>query len=63
LTLTSYQWRAFAPKKKGGKSNKDKQDEAKEAVKSEFEGKELDDIRREYAESLIFCYEELDESL
>ena len=51
----------FGPKK--GQSNKEKKDAEKAKVHSEFEGKQIDDIKKEYAESLIACKDELDDEL
>lgn len=60
--MTSVPLRSFGAKKKG-QTQKDKKDEAKQQVKSEFEGKELDDVKKDYAQALLDCSELLDEQL
>lgn len=41
--------------KKTGDTSKDKKDKEKAKVAEEFEGKELDDIKNEYSETLEGC--------
>ena len=61
VSFYNYPVRMFGPKK--GQSNKEKKDAEKAKVHSEFEGKQIDDIKKEYAESLIACMDELDDEL
>lgn len=61
VSIINYPVRMFGPKK--GASNKEKKEEEKAKIHSEFEGKEVDDIKRDYAESLLGCMDLLDEQL
>lgn len=49
--------------KKTGDTSKDKKEKEKAKVAEEFEGKELDDIKNEYSETLEGCHELLEETL
>ena len=62
--IYNYPVRYFAPPKKGGNEKKEeKKAQEKAKVHEEFEGKELDDIKKEYAQSLIGCMDLLEEAL
>ena len=52
----------FGPKK-GNQSNKEKKEQEKAQVYTEFEGKQIDDVKKEYADSLLECKDSLDEEL
>ena len=53
----------FAAKKANDKKPKAASEEEKAKVHQEFEGKELADVKKEYAEKLIGCMQLLDEAL
>lgn len=40
---------------KKGETNKDKKEKEKAKVVEEFSGKELDDVKKDYAKALIGC--------
>ena len=62
VSLLDYQVRTFGPKK-GNQSNKEKKEQEKAQVHTEFEGKQIDDVKKEYADSLLECKDSLDEEL
>lgn len=48
---------------KKGETNKDKKDKEKAKVVEEFSGKELDDIKKDYAKALVGCMDLLADAL
>ncbi len=48
---------------KKGETNKDKKEKEKAKVVEEFSGKELDDIKKDYAKALVGCMDLLSDAL